>query len=253
MSAQKKKPAGIGVYRHPSEREKHRYIGSLVGQWEKQAKEQAELGTRFPFVTISREVGCLAFDVGLKLAERLNEEDASVVPWTVYDKEIVTQIADNLSMNEKLVEILTERSTSRLSDFTDSFFKGRPTVDTVVKESMRTVNTLCEKGRSIIIGRAGCLVSADAPRGFHLRLIAPFEWRVEQIVATHKISQADAEQRIRLIAPDREELFKKFYGRNVSDPDLYDITLNQANFKPHLLIELIVEAMRKRELLPEKR
>jgi cytidylate kinase len=249
MSALKKKPAGIGVFRLPSTQEKSQYIGSLVHQWESQAREKGKTGGSHPFVTISRQVGCLGFDVGLKLAERLNRDFPSDITWTVYDKEIVHQIAENLKMSERLVELLSERSASRISDYMDSFFKGRPTVDTVFKESIRLVKSLCEKGQAIIIGRAGCVIGAEAPTGFHLRLTAPFAWRVEQIAAAHKLTTEEAEQRVRMLEAEREDLFEKFYGRSIADPDLYDMTLNEAGFSPELLADLVVRAMKGRGLL----
>jgi len=249
MSALKKKPAGIGVFRLPTEQDKSQYVGSLVSQWEKQAREKGRTGGTHPFVTVSRQVGCMGFDVGMKLAERLNRDHPSDIPWIAYDREIVHQIAANLNMNDRLVELLTERSASRIRDYMDSYFKGRPTVDTVFKESMRIVSSLCEKGHAILIGRGACVIGAGSPNGFHLRLTAPFAWRVERVAEVHRLTTGEAEQRVRLLEDEREGLFEKFYGRKVSDPDLYDLTLNEARFSPEVLLEVVVGAMRGKGLL----
>lgn len=248
MAALKKKPAGIGVFGTPTEQEKNQYIGSLVDQWERQGKVKKVDGSN-PFVTVSRQVGCMGFDVGLKLAHRLNQENPSGTAWMVYDKEIVHQIARKLKLSDRLVEILTERSYSRMSDYMDSFFKGRPTIDRVQQESARTVRGLCEKGHAIIIGRAGCIVCGDAEVGMHLRLVAPVAWRVARVAEVHKISAEEAEQRVRLLDSEREQHFNTLCDRNIAEADLYDLVLNEARFAPEQLIELIVQAMKARGLL----
>jgi len=248
MAALKKKPAGIGVFGTPTAQEKNQYIGSLVDQWERLEKVKKVDGSN-PFVTISRQVGCMGFDVGLKLAHRLNEENPGGTAWMVYDKEIVHQIAQKLKLSDRLVEILTERSYSRMSDYMDSFFKGRPTIDRVQQESARTVRGLCEKGHSIIIGRAGCIVCGDAEGGMHLRLVAPFAWRVARVAEVHKISSDEAEQRVRLLDSEREQHFNTLCDRSIAEADLYDLILNEARFGPEQLIDLIVQAMKARGLL----
>ena len=201
-------------------------------------------------MTIARQTGCTAFDVGLQLADRLNRDFPSDIMWTVYDKEIVHQIAENLHMSERLVETLTDRSSARISDYMDSFFEGRPTIDTVYQETLRVVHQLCEKGHAIIIGRAGCVIGAGSPRGFHLRLTAPAEWRVEQLAAAHGLDREEAETRVRVLTEEREDLFEKATGRNASDPELYDMTLNMSQFSPEGLIDIAVKAIETKGLVP---
>lgn len=247
MAARKKPSAGIGVIRVRTEQEKSQYIASLVAQLDDQPKKKAE-GT-LPFITISRQVGCRGFEVGLHLAERLNRERPSGTPWMTYDREIVQKISDNLHMSKRLVELLTERTYARISDYMDSYFKGRPTIDTVFKETVKVVHSLCEKGHSIVIGRAGCVIGAHSSSGFHIRLTAPLSWRVERYAEAHQLSLEEAERRIQLLEPEREELFEKFYGRDISDPDLYDMTLNQAKIPPELLSDLVLKAMEGKGLL----
>ena len=249
MSARKKASAGIGVIRLQTEQEKSQYIASLVAQWGKQAEAEGKVEGKYPFITISRQVGCRGFEVGRHIAERLNCEHPSEALWMVYDREIVQEIADNLHMSKRLVELLTERSYARISDYMDSYFKGRPTIDTVFKETVRVVHSLCEKGHSVLIGRAGCVIGAASANGFHIRLTAPLPWRVEQYAAAHKLSLEEAERRILLLEPEREELFEKFYGRDISDPELYDMILNEAKIPPELLSDLVLKAMKGKGLL----
>ncbi len=249
MATRKKPSAGIGVFRVPTAQEKSQYIAYLVSEWENQAAAKEKAEGILPFVTISRQVGCKGFEVGLGLAQRLNEAYPSDIPWTTYDREIVKEISENLNMSQRLVEMLTERSHARISDYMDSYFKGRPTIDTVFKETVRVVHHLCEKGHAIIIGRAGCLIGGHSPQGFHVRLTAPFAWRADQIAQMHDLSREEAERRVQLLDSEREEHFKKFYGRDISDPEIYDLILNQEKIPPETLLDLILKAMEGKGLL----
>jgi len=250
MAAMKKKPAGFGVFRSPTEQEKSQYIGFLVDQWERQAKEMGKVEGSQPFVTVSRQAGCMGFDVGLKLAQRLNERQPSGTVWMVYDREIVHEIADKLKITERLVDVLTEGAYGRITDYVEALCKGIPSVDAVFQEGTRIVRGLCEKGHAIIIGRGGCMIGAEGDKGFHLRLVAPLEWRVRQTAMAHNLSLEEAEQRVALLDGEREDLFRKFFGRKPSDPERYDLILNQARFAPDQLVDLLVQAMAARGLLP---
>jgi len=250
MAAMKKKPAGIGVFRAPTAQEKNLYIGFLVDQWERMEKGKGKVDGSNPYVTISRQAGCMGFDVGLKLAQRLNKNYPGDATWMVYDREIVHEIAKRLKISERLVDVLTEGAYGRISDYMESFFKGIPTIDRVFEEGTRIVRGLCEKGHCVVIGRGGCMIGAEGEKGFHLRLIAPFEWRVEQTAAVQNLSRQEAEQRVVLLDAEREELFQKFFGRKPSDSDLYDVVLNEARFSPDDVVDLVVQGMVARGVLP---
>lgn len=53
-----------------------------------------------------------------------------------------------------------------------------------------------------------------------------------------------------MLDAEREDLFQRFFGRKPSDPELYDLILNQARFSPDQLVDLVVQAMAARGLLP---
>ena len=131
----------------------------------------------------------------------------------------------------------------------DSLFKESQTIDAVYQETVRVVHGLCEKGHSIIIGRTGCMICADSKKGFHIQLTAPLAWRVERIAKAHDLPEKEAERRTRLLDSEREELFKKFHGRNISDPEMYDLILNQGKIPKDTLLDIILKAMEGKGLL----
>ncbi len=251
MVAKEKPLGGIGVVHVRSQKERDQYIAAVVSQWEKEIRQRSPGEAPRPFVTISRQYGCMALELGMRLAGRLNEHRGPSDPlWTVYDREIVERIADDLHISQRLIELLTEHSRARLTEYLDTCFKKRPTKDTIVHKMVHTVRGLCEKGHSIIIGRGGGIIGAGAASGFHVRVVAPAEWRTHHVAELYEISHEEADKRVRIIDKERERFTMELFGRDVADPDLYDIIINESRFTMDQMVSLIVAAMQMRGIYP---
>lgn len=241
---------GFGAIRLYSEWEKDQYIGALVAQWEKE--KRAERPSRRPFITISRQYGCMALETGLRFTERLNQVAPSGPAWILYDKEIVHKIATDLKMSKHLVELITEKSRSRIAKYMDAHFKKWPVEDHILQESIRVIRGICEKGHSVVIGRGACKIAGDLPDGFHIRIVAPTAWRVEQVASFYQISGEEALNRIRLIDADRKVFFEKHFHEDISNPDLYHMVLNQERLSMGLIVDLVVQAMEGKGLISSR-
>ena len=250
MNATTGGPAGWGVVRLPSQRTKDQHIAALVAEWEREGKETRPREESLPFITLSRQFGCMGWEIGLRLCERLNRRSPSSPRWICYDRQIVKWIAEDLHVSQRLVNLLTERSRRRITEYLDTHFQSRPTGDEVFRRTARVIRGVCEKGHAVVVGRGACRLAGDSQGGVHLRVVAPFTWRVEQVQAVHGISREEAEQRTRLMDEERNEFFRRFFRHDITDADLYDLVLNQARLHPDLIVDLVVAAMEGRGLLP---
>ena len=235
---------GIGVFRLYTEREKDQYIGALVARWERDRKAEKQAMQPSPFVTLSRPFGCMALETGLRLAERLSEAFPGGPVWSLYDREIIERISDDLYLKQKLVEQLTDGSKRKIDAYLKSHVRGLPTLGEVYEKTQHTVLSLCEKGHGVIVGRGGCVIASDLPGGFHVRVVAPFAWRVGQVATAYGVTRGEAERRTRRKDAERADLFWDWFRRNVDDPDLYDLVLNQASLPTDDLVDLIVRGMK---------
>lgn len=239
MKRKRQGPLGFGVFRLYSEKERDNYVAALTAQWEEANRQRRKLKEGLPFVTISREFGCMALETGLRLAEALNQRERYGQKWTVYDKDIVRRIAHDLHLSTLLVEQLTSFSRRKITDYVNAFFGGAST-DQVYPEMVRVIRSLCETGHSVVIGRGGCKIAADLPRGLHIRIVAPFPLRVEQVAAEYNLPREDAERRTRLMDAERNALFKKWFRQDISDPTLYDMVLDQSEMPMDQLVDRVV-------------
>ena len=244
-----KGPFGYGVVRNYTEKEKDLYIGSLVARWEKEKHEKKTQRKR-PFITISRQFGTMAMETAMRLSDRLNSSGTADPEWIVYDKEIVKKIAKDLKMSRRLAEILTESSKNKIGQYMDGFLRTGPTMDEVLKKNIEVVRSLCEKGHTIILGRAGCRIGGDLPQGFHFRIVAPLEKRVDQVASFYSMSRHEAARKTKYADAERKALFRQLFDQNIEDADLYDMVLNQGKLSGDTIVEIVLQTMKNKGLLP---
>ena len=159
MAQRKKGSLGFGVFRMYSERERDQYIGAMVEEWKEQQEGKISVGK--PFITVSRQFGCMALETGLRFAERLNQVDASDSAWTFYDKEIVHRIASDMRISKRLASLLTEGSRSKIARYMDGLFEKWPVEDEVFERMVRVIRSICEKGHAVVVGRGAYKIAQD--------------------------------------------------------------------------------------------
>lgn len=219
--------------------------------WEAAGDKVAEEKTReeIRFITISRYYGCAGFRIGDRLAAALNtRQQEGLPPWTVYDHKLVDMVCQNHKLSRVLVESLDKQSKHVFGDYIKGIFTGEPSAIQVFKKCAETIFQLASKGRVIIVGRASCLITGKLTGGFHLRIVAPLEWRARQVAAFENFD--DPKEACRYtIKNDRErgKFAKYFLGRSLKDPAIYDMILNQQKLGLDGIVNLILDAIQLRE------
>ncbi len=110
------------------------------------------------------------------------------------------------------------------------------------------VRTAYEKGRLVILGRAGQVILMDKPGVLHVRVEAPIEQRVACVADQQKISRDAA----RVVVTERDrsaaDYLRRFYGANWADPLLYHLIINTGRWDIRTAAALVEYAA---EHLPE--
>jgi cytidylate kinase len=195
----------------------------------------------FPFVTISREPGAGALGVGHKLVEILNAElGDDEQKWTCWDREIVEKVAADHNLSARLVEGLEEKDHSWIGSFLSSLsFTDESHVDEdmVYSRVKHTIEALASAGRVVIIGRGGVFITRHLANGIHIRLVAPFEKRVEHMVKLLGLSEKAAAAQIRQIERNRRTFFKMHWPSKSLAPDQFALTINTAEVEIPTIVQ----------------
>jgi len=198
------------------------------------------------FVTLSRQAGCGAHVTGEKLAELLQAQPpGGPCPWTVFDRNLVAQVLEDHHLPKRLEKYMPEDSTSEIADIMDEVFDLHPSSWTLVHQMSETILRLAALGNCILIGRGANVITAKLNPGFHVRLIGSLEKRAERIQHFEQLTRREAlalaEQQDRA----RGGYVKKYFGRAIDDPLLYDLVINTDSFSCDEAAALIAQAVLK--------
>ncbi|MBI9052800.1 MAG: cytidylate kinase-like family protein [Bacteroidales bacterium] len=197
-----------------------------------------------PVITISREFGCPANLCATDLAELLTKIDGKDnEPWKVISKEILEQAAKELGLTPDKIEFVfkfEKRSAvdEILEALSSKYYKSERKIKNTIREVIRSMG---ERGRVIIVGRAGSTILRDIPNSLHIRLIAPVDYRIDGVSRRHEISHSEAKKLTLEMDKKRAQLRNDFAGRKVDDVD-YDLIINTKVLKSEEIVELIAKA-----------
>jgi cytidylate kinase len=103
--------------------------------------------------------------------------------------------------------------------------------------------------RVVLVGRAATVLLSDVPSALHVNLFAPFERRVEALMALEGVTRPLAERIVRESDQDRAGYMKYLFDCDWMDPLLYDLMINTGLVPREHACELIIEAAHVQELV----
>jgi len=187
-----------------------------------------------PVVTISREMGAGGVTTGQIVANKLE--------FTYYDKEILEQIATETGSSKDHIARKDEGSHDALSTMMLNLLDSRNVADTVYARALlRVLKEIACQGRAVIVGRgASCVL----PEALKVRLIAPFNLRVQRMAMVRDITEKEAEQVVLASDHAKKRFLRHFFGANVNDPLLYDLVINTGTLSLDHAADLIIARVR---------
>jgi len=184
-----------------------------------------------PVITISRLTGCDARQVASTLVDGLNSKHGTP-KWRWVDKDIIYAIAKELNTDTHRVENFYKGiELSNISEMIMAFSGGFVS-DLRVKKAIRdVVLAICKEGYIILVGRGGVSIAHAIPDALHIRLIAPFYWRVENVMKKKVMDIETAEEYIIDNDEKRFNLIQAFLDKKPLNIDyLFDSTINRGSF-----------------------
>jgi cytidylate kinase len=200
-----------------------------------------------PVITLSRLTGCDARPIAEKLVNDLNLA-YGFKKWRWVDKEIIYTIAKELNTDSQRVEnFYRGNELCNISDMIMAFSGGFVS-DLRVKKAIRDiVLSMCKEGYIILVGRGGVSIARDIRNSLHIRLIAPFYWRVENIMRKRAMGIEAAEEFIIESDKNRFSLIQAFLDKkSIVMDNLFDATINRNSFTIEATSDLILSMYNKK-------
>jgi len=200
-----------------------------------------------PVITLSRLTGCDARQVAAILADKLNSR-FNTTRWKWVDKDIIYAIAEELNTDTQRVENFYKGiELSNISEMIMAFSGGFIT-DLRVKKAIRdVVLSICKEGYIILVGRGGVSIAHEIADALHIRLIAPFYWRVGNVMKKKEMGIETAEKFVVDTDEKRFNLIHTFLDKKPLNIDyLFDATINRNSFSIEEIADLILTMYEKK-------
>ncbi|MCK3686082.1 cytidylate kinase-like family protein [Maribellus sp. YY47] len=211
-----------------------------------------------PFITISRQAGCSAKRIAIKLSKILTgysymSDTKTDADWKWVDKTMFSQVVDE--MIGEVVEGGFDNETGDAVKFlktVDQAFSDETIYDISDENLIRTLKgIICRlacQGRTIIVGRSAGVILKNVPNKLNIRLEAPTDWRINRIMQIKDVTRAEAEKFIVEMDEKRDSFIEKVIGRKAENDD-FDVIFNYASLEDDLIVDSIVNILRNKHIV----
>ncbi len=186
-------------------------------------------------ITIARQMGSLGSETATHVAQRLD--------YTLVDQAKLQQAAEDYGMLKSELEEVHERRPTLVTRYLT--MRHRAYLDmmqTIIYQYARADDV-------VILARGASVLLSDVPSALHVNVFAPYERRVEVVMAREGITRPIAEHVVRESDQDRAGYMRYLFDRDWMDPLLYDVMINTQLITREQACDLIVQAAHAKELL----
>jgi cytidylate kinase len=188
-------------------------------------------------ITISREMGSAGIPIAHKVAEKLG--------YTLVDGEAIRKLAPQYGLSPEALEKADEKPPAFIAHLDDQIEVDLHQIELIILN-------YAQQGNVIIYGRGGQDLLRELSSVFRVRIIAPFEERVERWAEREWIDPDLARTLVRKSDQQRAGFIKYYFDRDWADPLGYDLIINTLRLSEETAVKLICDGIKDRNLTEQK-
>jgi cytidylate kinase len=188
-------------------------------------------------ITISRQMGSGGIPIAQAAAEKLG--------YTLVDGDAILKVADQYGLSRESIEQADEKPPHFVENLDIKHITALYLIELIILE-------YALKGNVIIYGRGGQDLLKEINSVLRVRIIAPFEERVERWAEREWLDPDRARKLVRKSDQQRAGFIKYFFDRNWDDPIGYDLVINTERLSEESAVRLICDAVKDRNLVENK-
>jgi len=187
------------------------------------------------FITIANDVGGGGGDVGALLGERLG--------WPVFDREILTAMANEDALRTRLYQAMDERDMSWVEETARSVLHDNFHKNDYFHRLTETLYCLARQGPAVFVGRASDLILPKS-KGLRVKVIVSEQRRIQNFAEHNGLSPKEAARQIERINRDRANFIYKHFHLDLNEPTRFDLLINLERFTASQTVDVILAAAR---------
>jgi cytidylate kinase len=212
-------------------------IDRQLRRWEIERQKKLEITAggkkteQKPVITVSRQRGSR----GSYLAERLAENLA----YQLLHREIIDEICNSSGYRRQVIESLDDKTRSNIELWFDGMVKGQYVdASNYFRHLLKVIMSISAHSGVVIVGRGANFIM-PSNTGFHLRVIADINTRIDNLVKFQNLSRKDAETAVKVADKERSEFIRSSFRRDINDPGAYDLIINTTAIGIEDALELV--------------
>ncbi len=188
-------------------------------------------------ITISREMGSGGIPIVHQSAEELG--------YTLINGDTIKDVASSYGLTAEALQQVDEKPPAFVEKLDRQIELNMNRIQLIVLEQAL-------KGDVVIYGRGGQDLLPGINNVFRVRVIAPFEERVERWAVREWIDPDLARSLVRKSDQQRAGFIKYYFDRNWSNPIDYDLIVNTSRLSFETAVKMIVDGVKDRNLVEKK-
>lgn len=210
-----------------------------------------------PFLTISRQAGCSAQRIAIKLSKILTgysymSETKTEAEWKWVDKNVFSNVVDEMIDEVKAGQYDDADEAIRFLKQVSLAFSDETIYDisdeNLISALKSVICRLANQGRTIIVGRSAGVILRDVPNKLNIRLEAPREWRTHRLMQLKDLSWAEAEEYINRADKKRDTFIEKIIGRKAENND-FDVIFNYASLEDDYIVDAVINILKNKKII----
>ena len=183
-------------------------------------------------ITVSRETGSGGRLIAQEMAKELR--------FDYYDEGLVELIAKKAKRKKEIIEVLDEKTRDTITQFIEGLLRLVPLSNQAYFNDLcKVILALSKKGKAVILGRgANFIIPQD--QCLRVRIIAPLKTRIKNSIKYEGNKPLKARRKIRKIHFERKNFVKKYFLRDISNANYYDLVVNTKNFDIEQTAKIII-------------
>ncbi len=176
-------------------------------------------------ITFSREMGSGGIPIVHQVAEELG--------YTLVDGDVIKDAAEDYDLSHEALQQIDEKPPAFVENLDRQIELNMNRIQLIVLEQAL-------QGQVVIYGRGGQDLLPGISSVFRVRIIAPFEERVERWAEREWIDPDLARSLVRKSDQQRAGFIKYYFDRNWTNPIEYDLVINTTRTSIDTAVKLIV-------------
>jgi cytidylate kinase len=195
-------------------------------------------------VTISRQPYSGSHAVGEALIEMLqHDKHLGGETWALFDRDLVHKILEDHNLPKALAQYMAEDKDHDFTGLINEILGLHPSLWELFHHTCDTVYKLAKVGNVVLIGRGAHIITRNLQHVLHVRIIAPFEQRVQNAARYNDLTDPAARKHVKQEDQAREAFVRSHFDESLDNPLAYHLTLNTGRLAPRDAAKIILTAL----------